>query len=140
MSPNKPRRPIDDIDRYAKKAPPNITKYGYAVLFLFAIVSTVAGWSEGRLGTFILIAVVVIGFMFALFAFDRMARSEQPIWHLLGVCFSSIAVAGVLVAFLGTLSYILSGWPPFVGTWFGKKVEEPVAHVDTDHSTDDSLI
>jgi len=103
-----------------RETPKSVVRYGYAVLFLFGIVAVIANWSAGKLGVYIIVGIVVIGFMLALFAFDRMARSTSPTWQTLGIVLASAALVGLTLAFFGVLSFLFTGHPEALRRFFSE--------------------
>src|SRR5437879_6999913 len=100
----------------AERAPRSATRFGYAVLFLFAVVGAIFGSTHGiRIATLVLLACIVIGFMLSLFAFDRIARSRDRLWRLVGAILSIATLTAIVAIFGCVLIYLASGHPSFIG-------------------------
>jgi hypothetical protein len=102
-----------------------ISKYGYAVLGLFAIAATIATWAKGgNLVQIIVLVFLVFGLAIAVWAFQKMAKARSKFWKAIGLVAAVVVLVSVLSVFVVILKYIITGTPQNLDRFFGE-VELP---------------
>lgn len=122
-----PTKIITDPSRTTSR----IHRYAQGALLLFAVSSVIAGWAGSKLGTIILVAVVVFGFMVALFGFERMSKARSGFYSRLGMFLATVTLVCILSLFITVLVYIGSGKPVWLDRFFGyAPANAPIAALD----------
>ncbi|WP_146255427.1 hypothetical protein [Azospirillum sp. TSA6c] len=110
---------LDDVT--AKRAPASFRKYGFGVLFLFSISSFIASGSSDPRKT-IFIAILVIGFAIAIFAFDKLVRSSNQFWSMLGMILGGVTISAITIFTIVTFYYLITLQPSSLDHIFGTPV------------------
>jgi Fibronectin type III domain len=115
------------VEQGLDSASRSVTKWAYTALVLFAIAAVAATWFLGNVASLIITGVVVFGFSFAVYGFDRIQRSRDRFWQALGKALTSLILVSMSALFIWILFYIGTGSPEALDFWFrpGFRVETP---------------